>query len=875
MFTKVKNEYYGYSTATYGDYVAVGDPASLRFNSLSSSVYYTGSVDVFQYNINTDQHVLVATLYKVLDDNILLSKEDSYSNILHTEPSGSDEFYGDKDIEIDEGLYANQLEDEYGYSLDINNDNILAVGCPYYNRFVQFNTSSFYFSGSGVDLYDLNKFDINQYINPTVYLNLSRSYTGSGYTYYEYLVPSGYNFVDFLGSFGTSSNYQVLNKKVSPVNGGSISFQYSQSFTPVSQFAARAYVVKDPYLISINPPDNSQTGSFGSSVSINNEWLAIGSPYVSSSKGMVYIYHHYADHPASWSFYQKLEPSDGVSGQLFGTDLELNKASGSFSGSLIVGMGRKTNGKAYLYELVGSTWTETYQFFPETSSLYPLQFSSVLPTLYTGSYLTASFANAVSIYGDTIVIGSPTDRLIYEYTGSFLYEQGAAYIFDKCDVEGSKRFKLSAKIYGNEFTLKNNRLGWSVDIFEDNIVIGIPKKNILSMDSCFLGGSLYQLGECGQDLENLLNGQWMYLSRNTSSLNWEINNVYQIKKKYLKPYRMLGYDVSIANKSIVVGAPIILSDTNREINLSITQSIDSVLDDITGKAYIYNLKNFKNEFYVGNVFYRNGKVVIMTSGSAFEGLSFNPISQYSYSYELDFKGKHTKYERQFLCTVNPGEFNVSTNPSAVFISPSVFDLNNNGKVDFQDIDILLRYMQYKNTFKSGVAETSWSSSLVTTDDERSFYEFYSQGWVGTESLFSSSFSKFESGNPDMESELDFNQDNKIDTNDLSILWKYFTNRLTQTNYNSFITPNSNRKLFSDVINYLDNKTNKKYPPQIKGDFFDYERSSDSDITGSYLSPFVTTIGLYDGLDLVGVAKLGSPIKLIPNFPINFAVKIDF
>jgi hypothetical protein len=37
----------------------------------------------------------------------------------------------------------------------------------------------------------------------------------------------------------------------------------------------------------------------------------------------------------------------------------------------------------------------------------------------------------------------------------------------------------------------------------------------------------------------------------------------------------------------------------------------------------------------------------------------------------------------------------------------------------------------------------------------------------------------------------------------------------------------------------------------------------------------TAIGLYDGLDLVAVAKLGSPIKITPELPINFVVKMDF
>jgi hypothetical protein len=49
----------------------------------------------------------------------------------------------------------------------------------------------------------------------------------------------------------------------------------------------------------------------------------------------------------------------------------------------------------------------------------------------------------------------------------------------------------------------------------------------------------------------------------------------------------------------------------------------------------------------------------------------------------------------------------------------------------------------------------------------------------------------------------------------------------------------------------------------------------SDTTGSFLAPFITTIGLYDdNCDLVAVAKLPQPIKSEPELPINFIVRFD-
>lgn len=64
-------------------------------------------------------------------------------------------------------------------------------------------------------------------------------------------------------------------------------------------------------------------------------------------------------------------------------------------------------------------------------------------------------------------------------------------------------------------------------------------------------------------------------------------------------------------------------------------------------------------------------------------------------------------------------------------------------------------------------------------------------------------------------------------------------------------------------------------PSKKGGFADYEYSSSIDRTGSYLAPYITTIGLYDNnLDMIAVAKLPQPIKSLPDYPINFIIRFD-
>jgi hypothetical protein len=64
-------------------------------------------------------------------------------------------------------------------------------------------------------------------------------------------------------------------------------------------------------------------------------------------------------------------------------------------------------------------------------------------------------------------------------------------------------------------------------------------------------------------------------------------------------------------------------------------------------------------------------------------------------------------------------------------------------------------------------------------------------------------------------------------------------------------------------------------PTVTGGFADYEYSSSIDRTGSFLAPYITTIGLYDNdLNMVAVAKLPQPIKSLPDYPVNFIIRFD-
>jgi hypothetical protein len=76
-------------------------------------------------------------------------------------------------------------------------------------------------------------------------------------------------------------------------------------------------------------------------------------------------------------------------------------------------------------------------------------------------------------------------------------------------------------------------------------------------------------------------------------------------------------------------------------------------------------------------------------------------------------------------------------------------------------------------------------------------------------------------------------------------------------------------------NVLDYRYTSSVNSELFAGFEHIDLSGSVDTTGSFLAPFITTIGLYDDeMDLVAVAKLPQPIKSEPDIPVNFIVRFD-
>ncbi len=378
MIAKVSNQDFGWSVACDGYWAAVGNPNPFRYDPLTSSLIRTGSVEVYKYNINTDVHDVKSILYRRLSENesVLLTTE--FANVfsgsgpyypLHTEYTGSVPITSDLDIAVNVEQYYSSSEDGYGWAIDLKNT-ILAIGCPYYTSTLTLETDTFVFSGSGqVDLFDVSTLDVDPYAQRSQPVITSTGSVGGFITVYA-SVPSGQNFKYVIfqtkDTFPPNSNWSNIALATTSNGGGNVTLQTNYTTFLNLETRVVGVVGTDPYLTTITNPNTSITNSFGYSVSLNDEWLAVGSPLESGSKGAVFMYRKYNGNNLSWSLVQTLPlPSDIGAYDNFGSDIGMNKLSSSFSWSMIVGSNKPSSSKAYIYEFNGTNWTNTFTLSPD------------------------------------------------------------------------------------------------------------------------------------------------------------------------------------------------------------------------------------------------------------------------------------------------------------------------------------------------------------------------------------------------------------------------------------------------------------------------------------------------------------------------------
>jgi len=632
----------------------------------------------------------------------------------------------------------------------------------------------------------------------------------------------------------------------------------------------------------IPSPINTSYNSFGHSVAVNKKYIVVSS----NSYDRVYIYSYTTGSnsisiPGSPTTY-----IDAVtSGNNFGSLVKIDKAN---TNSILVSENPTIqNPKVYLFESASGGWSLTHTFSAITGS-QKVPFDDVNSYQYVKKS-NDGFGTDIQINGDTIVIGAPYDASYYEYSGSTTkYDRGAVYIYKKTECaintadangiyadSGQVYWDLVEKYIGDKTIFKNNKLGLSVDTFNNKIIVGcVTSSNDLAVKAN-VSSSISQ----SYDDTLVLNGQFILFERTGSNV---IPVTYDYKKKAIGyPYMSYGYDVAISDTAIVVGSPLILSDFTSSNSFVVSPSVSqSSLSNIRGHAYISTLSSLRTNYHAGNIFYKNGEIIFSNTGSQFTNV-LKTSDTNKYKYEINYSNKYTINEKSVICVVDSGEFNISTNPNSLNFSKPAFDLLGKRDVDFRDINLILLYIVDINTPGNpnfDQDDTFWDEYVIETDSERSLFNYYKTYYEYGQYTLKQQYASLKSTLFKLESQFDFDGDGKVSIEDAKTLWKFFIGSLGIDNYNALINPFSTRKTLSDVVAYITSKISKydntNGIPTIKSDFLSYQESASLDITGSYLAPYITTIGLYSGSDLVAVAKLSSPIKNTGEYPLNFLVKWD-
>ena len=200
--------------------------------------------------------------------------------------------------------------------------------------------------------------------------------------------------------------------------------------------------------------DGTSTNSLGFSVSISGETLAIG------ASEAVYIF--VKDGP-KWVEQQKLIAGDGT-GNGFGLSVWIN------GDDIVVGAANDSNagnqaGAAYVFVRSGATWSQQQKLIAGDAAENDL------------------FGRAVSISGDTIVVGAWRDD-------DLGVDSGSAYVFLRNGTTWSQQQKLTASDGAAA-----DWFGESVALHEERIVIGAPRHDNPGTDS----GAAYLFTRVGEN----------------------------------------------------------------------------------------------------------------------------------------------------------------------------------------------------------------------------------------------------------------------------------------------------------------------------------------------------------------------------------------
>jgi hypothetical protein len=835
-------------------------------------------------------------------------------NVDYTEESGSWKYNTSGAIDIFE-----PSSEHFGESVDLW-DRYLVVGSP----MDYFNLSSSYHGYSALFKYDESRHAhrlMRRFHSPFSYEGIVDEY-GSNQDTIDFVISGGYISPVNEDGYGTSVS----------IDDGFLAVGSPLGSTPTGSQSGIVCVYHknkggiDNWGIINVLEGNTYDDLFGQSVSLDEDILAVGAPGVSGSIGAVYIYRKkiyeisgscynlptsslilpypvptYISGNYTWVAETCLTSSMSQNGDRFGWCLKVN------NNRILVGCySELNNGFATLYtcsyysasvdSCPTASWGE-YRIYTADESNGDLKISPEYATEMSLPY--DGFGMSVAMDGDNFAIGSYFDKGFVPYNGAPSELEkilGAVYFYNYRYVPDCDAFDyvLIKKTFGDETFQRVNNFGRAIDIDGTRAAVSYESDTVLRNVYYDSGSGLFTIeGQTYQSSgsEDAVLGRVGLYTYNPSVKNWESDTILRQNKENNNPYNLYGKSISISSGYLAVGAPIYNLANSSSASLIVDPYVQSASHfpyNYTGSVFLYDYAEYNKNPYIGNVFYKNGYVVMTNTSSNFYDIFTMSGSR---GFDMKYQGTHTIYEHEYLVSIKPGEFNYTTNPSALISNPLLFDVNQDGVFDLYDVDFIMRYLNKKRFqdesvyFDNGLTLEQdtlndyswWGNDLLQTEAEdvllleSEYQAFFSSG---SYTIFTKKVFDYIETNLVNTGILDIDGNGEIDLRDGALLVAYFTNKLTPSLLQAYIDENSTRRYVNDIINYLDRYCGKK-SFNVDPNFFNYQLSSSYDRTGSYLAPYITTIGLYDeDGELAAIGKLGKPIKNLIDWPINIVVRFD-
>lgn len=840
------NEHFGESVSVWQQYVAVGSP----MDSYSLSSEKLGYAALFKYDTNQNKHRLMKKFYSPWTQNGMSQEFGSDNSILTLL-----ETFGFQSLE-----QGSPREDGFGTSVSVA-DQFLAIGSP----LASVCTGS---RDGFVYVYDKNKGGLDNWGIINILQGASEN-----------------------DLFGTSVS---MDNGILAIGAPGV----SGSVGAVYIFRKRRYVDGTCY--------NMNTSSFWQQIKLENDsCIDIITEPINGTSSLIY-----SERPTptfvsgnyTWEFETCLTSSVSLGGDNFGWCLEVS------NDKLVVGCKSAVrNGFATLFTCsytsasIGAcptaSWGE-YSVYRADETDGDLSFSPIYATEVSLTY--DGYGQSVALNGNNMAIGCYYDKAFKSYplapdSTAKIYGAVYFYKYQYDQLCNNLQYHLIQKTFGNQEYIDNNNFGRCVKIEADRAAVSSEADSIFKSvqfisSSFILENQLYQSSGSEDDVL----GRVALYSFGVLEENWVRDGEVRMNKEQGKPYNAFGKSIGLSTDFLVVGMPIYnVADTSSfsgsyspilDQNVQISSSLSS---QYSGSVMVYDFETYEQSPFVGNIFYKNGYITFTNTSSNYYGIMTNSGSR---GFQIKYQGTHTIFEHEYLISVKPGEFNYSTNPTSLVQDPFEFDVNKDGIFDMTDLDLIMRFLNKRRFqeeaifFDNGLTletdtlndDSWWGNDILLTESEdvlllESEYMAFLESNSFT--MFTKKMFDYIQANLIDTGILDIDGDGKIDMKDGALLVAYFTNKLTPSLLQSYINDKSTRRYVNDVITYLDRYCGKnKF--DINPNFHEYQSSSSYDLTGSFLAPVITTIGLYDSNQLVAIAKLGRPIKNMIDWPVNIVARFD-